>query len=101
MKVDLLYEADCPNWRVAANALESLLDEFDVTLELHESSSLDAALTASYRGSPTTLLDGRDPFESEDGPVDAACRIYPTPTGPAGVPTLDQLRFALRAAGRS
>ena len=100
MKVDLIYDEDCPNWRTVADELTELLGECDFTLELRESSSLDPTLAARYRGSPTILVDGRDPFVGEGEPVGAACRIYRTPRGPAGAPTLEQLRDALGARGR-
>ncbi len=100
MKVDLLYEADCPNGRSAAAVLEALRDEFDLTLELHESATLEGARALAYRGSPTILVEGRDPFAGEREPVAAACRLYATPAGPAGAPTLDQLRAVVLAAGR-
>lgn len=95
MNVDLLYDEGCPNWRTVADNLSQLLDEFAFTLQFRESSTLGAAQAASYRGSPTILIDGHDPFASVDEHVDAACRIYLTPEGMAGAPTLDQLRAAI------
>lgn len=100
MKVELIYDEGCPNWRTVADELAELLGEVDFTLELRESSTLDPSLVPSYRGSPTVLIDGRDPFAGADVPVRAACRVYPTPQGLSGAPTLDQLRAAVHEARR-
>ncbi|MGH8775740.1 MAG: hypothetical protein ACRDWI_11380 [Jiangellaceae bacterium] len=48
-----------------------------------------------FHGSPSVLVDGRDPSSHGDQPVGLACRVYQTPEGPAGAPTIDQLRAAL------
>ncbi|MET9662552.1 hypothetical protein [Streptomyces sp. NPDC006510] len=51
-----------------------------------------------FTGSPTILIDGRDPFAEPGRAAGLTCRVYRTPDGPAGVPTLDQVRHALAAA---
>jgi hypothetical protein len=48
----------------------------------------------SFHGSPTIIVDGHDPFPTAGQPG-LACRIYQTPAGPAGAPTVEQLRSAL------
>ncbi len=101
MNVDLLYDEGCPNWRTVAGNLSELLDEVAFTLQFREFSTLGAAQAALYRGSPTILVDGHDPFASVGEHVDAACRIYLTPEGIGGAPTLDQLRAAITAEGSS
>jgi type IV secretory pathway TraG/TraD family ATPase VirD4 len=49
-----------------------------------------------FIGSPTVLVDGSDPFATPGAPIGLACRVYVTPEGLAGSPTLDQLMEALR-----
>lgn len=49
-----------------------------------------------FRGSPTILIEGEDPFADDDAPVGLSCRIYQTETGPAGAPSVRQLTDALR-----
>ena len=52
-----------------------------------------------FIGSPTVLVDGRDPFaEGSEASFGLTCRVYQTPEGLAGSPTPEQLRDALRAA---
>ncbi|MEV5943861.1 hypothetical protein [Streptomyces sp. NPDC051994] len=50
-----------------------------------------------FTGSPTILVNGRDPFAESGRTPRLTCRGYGTPDGWAGVPTVDQLRQALRA----
>jgi hypothetical protein len=51
-----------------------------------------------FIGSPTILLDGEDPFaEGTEPSFGLTCRVYHTPDGLAGTPTLEQLRTVLRA----
>lgn len=97
MDVTLLYFEGCPGWRTADERLRDLAGElgFELTHRLVETP--EAAEELAFRGSPTILVDGRDPFAEGDEPVGLSCRIYQTPDGPAGAPTVDQLRGALVA----
>jgi len=97
MDVTLLYFDGCPSWQTTDQRLRELADEhgFDVTHRKVETP--EAAEELSFRGSPTVLVDGRDPFAEGDEPVGLSCRIYQTPDGQAGSPTMDQLREVLDA----
>ena len=44
------------------------------------------------------LSTGVDGFAAPGAPVGLACRLYTTPDGPAGAPTLDQLRELVQRA---
>jgi hypothetical protein len=96
-QVELLYFDDCPNWREVDDALQRLAGEvgFELTRRLVDTPEQAAGLR--FRGSPSILVDGIDPFASGNEPVGLSCRIYQTPAGPAGSPTLDQLRAVLAA----
>ena len=59
----------------------------------------EAAERLSFRGSPTILIDGIDPFAAGDEPIGLSCRIYLTPHGYEGSPTTAQLAAALAATG--
>ena len=95
MRVELLYFDDCPNWRVTDGLLATLSEELGFTVERREVHSLEEAEELDFRGSPTVRIDGADPFADPSGSVGMSCRIYATPEGLAGSPTLDQLRAAL------
>lgn len=103
MDVELQYFDDCPNWRVADDHLRTLANEFtDVTVTRHLVETPAEARRVGFRGSPTILLDGVDPFAVESDPVGGlSCRVYQTPDGQAGSPTLDQLRCEFVRVGAS
>lgn len=92
MEVTLLYFDGCPSWKVADERLRKLADEFGFELAYRKVDTPEEAEEFSFRGSPTVLVDGRDPFAQGDDPPGLACRIYQTPDGPAGAPTIEQLR---------
>lgn len=93
--LELLYFESCPHWRLAAARLATIADELGLTVE-HRQVTTDAqAAAVGFHGSPTILIDRRDPFPTGNEPTGLACRVYTTPDGPAGSPTLDQLRAAL------
>lgn len=98
MEVTLLYFDDCPNWHDADAHLRTLQEEVPnlrVTRRIVD--TLEESERTRFRGSPSILIDGVDPFADTDDPVGLSCRMYQTPDGPAGSPTLDQLREVLTA----
>ena len=101
MKVRLLYFDDCPNWHEAADLLHTLAAEDPrIVVEHCIVDTPELAEGLRFHGSPSIHIDGRDPFAADDDPVGLSCRIYRTPSGPAGAPTLEQLRSAVDAAHR-
>ena len=94
-RVEILYIEDCPNWRVTDARLTSLSLGQGFTIQRTLVRTAAEAERIAFRGSPTVLVDGVDPFASGDEPVGLACRIYHTPVGTAGSPTLEQLREAV------
>ncbi len=101
MEITLQHFEECPNWRVAEERLRGVLAETrraDVDVRLHAVATPNEAEAAGFRGSPTILIDGRDPFADPDAPVGLACRVYRTDRGAEGAPSVEQLRTALRDA---
>jgi hypothetical protein len=101
MDVRLQYFDDCPNWRLAEARLKEALAAFGddrpvVTYELV--TTPEQAERAGLRGSPTILVNGRDPFARPEDPVGLSCRIYRGPSGVEHAPTVDQLRSVLADA---
>ena len=95
MNVELRYFDGCPNWKVADAHLRSLATELGFHMSRRLVESPDEAEALEFRGSPSVIVDGQDPFAAGDEPVGLSCRIYQTPEGPAGSPTIDQLRALL------
>lgn len=61
-------------------------------------SAADIAGTG-FAGSPTITVNGTDIFPTGAPADDLACRIYATPSGLAGLPTLNQITEALKNHG--
>ena len=97
MKLELLYFDDCPNWQVAAQRLDDVAGGRGLRVERRLVTTPEEAEKARFRGSPTILVDGADPFAAGDEPFGLACRVYQTPNGPAGSPTTEQLEAVLDA----
>jgi len=96
MDVTLLYFEDCPHWRVTDSHLRTIAAERPALhIERHLVETAEEAEQVGFRGSPTVLVDGVDPFADPGAAVGLMCRIYETPHGPAGSPTLTQLRAVL------
>jgi hypothetical protein len=99
MRVEILHIPDCPNSAEAETRVRAALDESghsSTEIELHLLSSGDDAAAVAFAGSPTILLDGIDAFGGDGRTADLACRIYRTPTGFAGVPTVEDLIAVIR-----
>lgn len=99
MDVTLLYFDGCPNWQVADERLQEALARAgrdDVRVQRRLVSTREEAEAARFRGSPTVLVDGRDPFADPAAPVGLSCRVYRTADGLAGSPTVDQLLAVLQ-----
>jgi hypothetical protein len=100
MDITLQYFDDCPNWKITDRHLNTLIDEHspDARVCYQPIDKPEAAAEHCFRGSPTVLIDGIDPFAEPNTPVGLSCRVYITENGPAGSPTFHQLEQAIIAA---
>lgn len=100
MDVTLLVIEGCPHADAGAANLAAALAQAGVVEAVVARAvvaTADDAAAWEFRGSPTVLIDGRDPFAS-DAPrsFEVSCRVYRTPQGLAGAPSVQQLVEALR-----
>lgn len=97
MEIELLQVPDCPHAAAAAELIATALADTGVRATVTETviASEEQARRRGFTGSPTILLNGSDPFAGVEAPVALACRLYSTPDGHRGVPTLWALRQAL------
>jgi hypothetical protein len=92
--ITLQYFDGCPNWKVAQDRLREVLPPgAEVTYERVE--TFEDAQRLVFRGSPTVLIDGRDPFAADAPEIGLSCRVYQTDAGLEGAPSVVQLRSAL------
>jgi hypothetical protein len=94
-RLQLLYFPDCPHWRLAEQRLGEVAARFGLSIEHQLVMTEEEAERVSFRGSPTILIDGVDPFAEGDQAIGLSCRIYLTPDGYAGSPTLEQIAAVL------
>ena len=101
MDVRLRFFDGCPGWRVAEERLRTALDEtghHEVTIVRELVTTLDEARERHFVGSPTILINGRDPFASANDEPALACRVYPSPGGFSGSPSIEEFVTALERA---
>jgi hypothetical protein len=99
--VTLLYFDGCPNWQEAHSRVQQALREAGASedaLTVHRVNTDEQARQLSFRGSPTVLVNGDDPFADPSAPVGLACRVYRTAAGLVGAPSVEELAAVLRAA---
>ena len=99
MNITIQYFDGCPHWKLADQRVHTVLqrlDRPDVKLAHQLIDSPEAAERARFRGSPTILINGRDPFANPNQPFGLSCRVYQTEDGPQGAPTEAQLERLLQ-----
>lgn len=99
--MQLLYFDGCPNWIIMKQRLTealAIIGHPDVPIALTRLQSPEDAQANQFVGSPTLRIGGQDPFFESGAAVGLACRVYSTPDGLDGSPTVEQLVDALRRA---
>jgi hypothetical protein len=100
MRVQLLYFDGCPHWTLMEERLREALSLSGIPQSIEHCLVETPEEADEYRfaGSPSILLNGRDPFTTSLSDVGLSCRVYSTPDGAAGAPTVEQLVAAIRGA---
>jgi hypothetical protein len=101
LKVTIQYFEGCPHWRIAEQRLRQALKDIgrdDVSIDHQRIDSPDDAERLDFHGSPTLLIDGRDPFAGREMPASLGCRVYQTEEGTQGAPSVAQIRHVLRTS---
>lgn len=101
MRIVVQYFEGCPHAQLASDRVREALRVVGMPHEdivLSRIEGPEQADAVAFRGSPTILLDGADPFGDEDAAVGYACRVYVTEGGPDGAPSVPQLVQVLRSA---
>lgn len=99
MTVTLLYIDGCAGWQLAQQRLLEAARQVGVdegALVYQEVNTPKEAQRLSFRGSPTILIHGRDPFPGGDTGSGLSCRLYDSTAGPEQAPSVEQLIAALR-----
>ena len=103
MDVELLYIAECPNWRHTLDELRGVMAARGVTADVRlvEVKTWAQARRLRFGGSPTVRVDGRDVDPAGGPPVyGVECRLYLVAGKPAGAPPREWMDEAVRAGAR-
>jgi hypothetical protein len=102
MRIEVLYFDGCPNSAEACRRTEAALAALargTVAVMMRQMRTAQDTKGTAFAGSPTISVDGRDVFPGAAPTSELSCRIYQTPNGLAGLPTVEQLKDALINAG--
>ena len=94
VEVTLQYFEGCPNWELVDRRLRDL----GVAVRHRRIDTLEEAIEYDFRGSPTILVNGADPFHDPGAQISLACRVYRGPAGPAGAPSVEDLKEVIEVA---
>ncbi len=102
MRIEVLTVPGCPNGPVLTQRLAIVLgDRPEVHVVRRSVTDPEEAVRRGMHGSPTLLIDGRDPFADPDTPPSLSCRLYRAPDGSQqGAPSVEDLRRVLHEAVR-
>ena len=97
MKIDLLYFEGCPSWLVGLENLKVALQRANQQAEINllrvETDS--EADRLQFLGSPSFRVNGVDLWEEQREQHNLSCRVYATPSGLSGAPTVEMLQEKL------
>jgi hypothetical protein len=98
LEIRLQYFEACPHWRLAEQRLRAALADAgraETKVRRQRVETPTEAAAVGFGGSPTVLVDGRDPFAAGSAPEGLTCRRYRTERGMEGAPSVAQLRAVI------
>jgi hypothetical protein len=98
MQITIQYFEGDPNWPTARDRVRDVLDGRGlehIEIEMQRIETSAEAHEFRFRGSPTILVDGADPFDSEESGYGLMSRVYRTEDGIDGSPSKRQLLDAI------
>ena len=100
MQIELLYFDGCPSWQTGLEKLKTALqmEQLDDPVELVKVNDDSEAARLKFLGSPSFRADGQDLWPEERDTYSLSCRVYITPEGIKGWPSVEMLREKVKAA---
>ena len=103
MQIDLLYFDGCPSWQGGLENLKAALSAEGIDAEIRLVQVEDDAEAARLRflGSPSFHLGGQELWPEQREQYALSCRVYSTPQGMKGAPSVEMLKEKLRAVHKT
>lgn len=97
MQIDLLYFEGCPSWQDALENLKIVLKREGVEAKIRLMRIDDDAQAEAMKflGSPSFQVNGQDLWPEERTAFHLSCRVYATPQGMRGAPSVEMLQEKL------
>ena len=98
MKIDLLYFDGCPSWKSGLENLRSAIarEGLQANINVVQVTDDEQATRLRFLGSPSFVVDGVDLWQENRAAYYLSCRVYMTPEGVKGTPTIGMLQEKLR-----
>ena len=99
MQIELLYFDGCPSWQTGLKNLKSALQLEGIEAEVNLVNVQDEAdaIRLEFLGSPSFRVNNVELWTEMRETFALSCRVYPTPDGIKGWPTMEMLREKLHA----
>lgn len=98
MKIELIYDSNCPNVKRARENLQLALKQTGMNISWQEWERSDPNIPEHYLnyGSPTILVNGKDIIMNTPDSQSESCRLYPDTNGQLqGVPPVEAIVKAI------
>lgn len=98
VQITLLYFDGCPSWKTTLDNLQKVIEAEQIPAEITLLKIDDPAQAQKERflGSPSIRADGVELWPEERSDYTLSCRIYQTPDGLRGSPTVEMVWERLR-----
>ena len=100
MKIELLYFDGCPSWQDGLRNLQAALfaEQIQETVSLVRVFDDNDAEKRKFLGSPSFRVNDIELWDDVRDSYSLSCRVYATPQGMSGSPSVEMLREKLRLA---
>jgi hypothetical protein len=92
--IQFLYFDGCPSWKTGLKNLKEALTRsgLQIDVQIVKVETPQDAQEYRFLGSPSFVMDGSDLWPEERESYYLGCRIYQTPKGLIGYPTIEMLQ---------
>jgi len=98
-EIELLYFDGCPSWQTALENLRQVIEAENLPYQVRliEIVTPQQAQDEHFLGSPSFRMNGTDLWPETRSRYNMSCRVYQTPQGMRGSPTVEMLHERIHA----